>query len=126
MEALLNAAVVGSEGSHPATIRPELLVAYARVEHGVKEVGDQIEQHDEAAAHHQAGQHDVHVRCLDPLYEQFPHAVPGEHLLDHDDTAKDSSRVYGHDRHSGASEVRRACSTVTRHRASPLAFAIRR
>jgi hypothetical protein len=63
------------------------------------DVGEEVEEHHDDAAHHQAGKHDVDVLGLDPLHEELTHAVPGEHHLDDEDAAQDRGNIDRHHRH---------------------------
>src|SRR4051794_18024510 len=53
-----------------------------RVEHGVEQVGDQVEQDDEERAHHQPAEDDVDVVVADAVLQQVStHPVPADHLF---------------------------------------------
>src|ERR1700712_3556090 len=55
------------------------------IEHGVQQVGDQVEQDDEEGADQQPAEDHVDVVVREPVLQQVPaHAVPGEDLLGDD------------------------------------------
>src|SRR5512132_4006794 len=68
-------------------------IADPRVQHRIQNVCDEIEQHHDHACHHQPGQQDVDVVGGDPLDEQRPHALPGEHPLGDDGPAEHRPEV---------------------------------
>ena len=111
---------------HPDSTR-KLVLADAGVEHAVEDVGEEVEEHHDDAAHHQAGKHDVDVLGLDPPCTKSSPMPCQENTTS---TTKTPPRIAATSIAttvtSGTRALRRACRTVTLHLGRPLALAMRR
>ena len=96
--------------------------ADARVERGVQDVGEQVEQHHEHRGDGHPRQDHRIVGALERVEEQQPEAGPAEDALDHDHPAEEHPGVDGDDGHERDQRVAQrvpADHLATRHALRP-------
>ena len=85
--------------SHAPSSSVRTADADARVEHGVEDVGEQVEQHHEHRGDGHPRQDHRVVGSFERVEEQQAEAGPAEHPLDHDHPAEQHAGVDGDDGH---------------------------